>query len=120
MSGHERAAIERLLQAGGGNTWVTLADGNPQPRYAGYPVRFVQSMDATTGDASSKVGFLFGSLRKAVAFGQRRDFRVMVDPYTYSARNQVRLISHNRWGVNIHDVGTASAAGAIVALKFAA
>jgi HK97 family phage major capsid protein len=114
------AALERLMAAGGGNTMMTLASGLMVPSYMGAPVRFHQSMDATSSDASSKVGFIFGSLRQAVTLGQRAAFEIMADPYSDAAKNLVRLVSFNRWGVNIHDVGDSTSAGALVALKFAA
>jgi hypothetical protein len=51
-----------------------------------------------------------------VIFGDRRGMTMMVDPYSLSSYQQVKIISSERFDINCHGVGDSSAAGPIVAL----
>jgi HK97 family phage major capsid protein len=104
--------MRRLENAAGGNTNITVAGGPPMFMYDGYPVRIVKNMNSSTAsDITSGPLFLFGSLRQTVVLGTRKGMTLLVDPYTAAAQNMTRIISHERWGIAIHDVGTASVKG---------
>jgi HK97 family phage major capsid protein len=60
--------------------------------------------------------FLFGDLRMGVVFGDRRGMTMMIDPYSLSSYQQVKIINSERFDINCHGVGTTTAAGPVVAL----
>jgi HK97 family phage major capsid protein/HK97 family phage prohead protease len=105
----------RLTDAAGGNTKRDLGASMPE-QYGGYPIVTSPVMPTSTGDLSGVVMAIFGDLRLGVIFGDRRGMTMMVDPYSLSSYQQTKIISSERFDINCHGVGTASAAGPIVAL----
>ncbi len=83
------------------------ADG---PLFLGYPVRFVQQMAYTP--AINTVVALYGDLEKAATFGDRRQIRLMKDPYSLVTTGQVRLICFERFDLAVNNVGNASSVAA--------
>lgn len=105
----------RLTDAAGGNTKRDLGAMMPE-QYGGYGIETSPAMPTSTGDLSDVVMALFGDLRMGVIFGDRRGMTMMVDPYSLSSYQQTKIISSERFDINCHGVGTASATGPIVAL----
>lgn len=105
----------RLTDAAGGNTKRDLSAMMPE-QYGGYGIVTSPAMPTSTGDLSDVVMAIFGDLRMGVIFGDRRGMTMMVDPYSLSSYQQTKIISSERFDINCHGVGTASAAGPIVAL----
>jgi HK97 family phage major capsid protein len=105
----------RLADAAGGNRKSELAGSMPET-WAGYPVMTSASMPKVATTLDGLAILLFGDFRMGVIFGDRRGMTMMVDPYSLSSYQQVKIISSERFDINCHGVGDSSAAGPIVAL----
>lgn len=113
------AACGRLMDAAGGNTNVTLANGQPEMMFLGYPVTFVQVMPSTTGTLASTVIAYFGDLRLGASFGTRRASRVEVSVDRYFELDLIGIKTTERIAINIHERGDTIRTRPIVALKTA-
>jgi HK97 family phage major capsid protein len=116
--------VERLISAAGGNTWNILATGGPRRECLGYPIILCTKMPKT--NANSQIIALFGDLSLAADFGDRKQLSIaMSDSASVGGesvfeRNQIAIRATSRFDINVHDVGTATAAGPIVGLISAA
>jgi HK97 family phage major capsid protein len=114
------ASMARLLAAAGGNTVQILENGVSQVQFMGYPVIFTQVLtSALTSTASTIFGY-FGDLSMAAAMGSRSGIEIVSDSSRYFEFDQVAIRATTRFDVVVHETGTASACGPVVALKFAA
>jgi len=105
----------RLKDAAGGNSKQNLSEGEVDT-WAGYDIVTSPAMPKVLTDLSDVAMAIFGDLRMGVIFGDRRGIEVMVDPYSLSSYRQTKIISTERFDINVHGVGDASNAGPIVAL----
>jgi HK97 family phage major capsid protein len=112
------ASMGRLMDAAGGNAVADLGNG-PQLQFLGYPVRFTQCLPSTTGTLASTILMYFGDLRMAATMGTRRGVTVRTDESVLFASDQIAIRATQRLDINVHERGTVSAAGPIVALKTA-
>jgi HK97 family phage major capsid protein len=103
----------RLQFAAGGNAVSDLA-GMSQLQFMGYPVRLINAMPSAAA-TNVKVAF-FGDLAMAATMGTRRGVTLRADESIYFAQDALALRVTERFDINIHERGTASAAGPIVAL----
>jgi HK97 family phage major capsid protein len=99
-----------LLVAAGGNSISDLQKGAREQTFLGYPVEFVQVMPTVW--VANQIFALFGDLNLAASFGDRRKTTLFSDPYSLSANDQVQIRGTERFDINIHDVGNASATAA--------
>lgn len=109
-------SIQRLLDAVGGNSGMDVANGMPRT-FLGYPVVTSQVLYSGTGATGVVFGF-FGDLSMAAMLGRRRGMSMAVDNSVYFASDATAIRATERLDINVHDRGTASAAGALLALKF--
>ena len=109
-----------LMNAAGGNTNVTLADGVPVPMFLGFPVTFCQVMPSTTGASASTILAYFGDLRLGAAYGVRRSVRTEVSLDRYFENDLIGIKTTERIAINIHERGDTIRNRPIVALKTAA
>jgi HK97 family phage major capsid protein len=109
--------MARLMDAGGGNTNVTLADGSRQMMFLGYPVVFAQVLNAVTTAQTSTAIAAFGDLRLGTTLGNRRGVAVKVSDQRYLEYDQIGILGTQRVDINVHEKGTATAAGAVIVLK---
>ena len=108
-----------LMNAAGGNTNVTLSDGvRSRPMFMGYPVVFTQAMPSADVVSTNQV--YLGDLSQAVHLGVRTGLTVATDMSVYFASDQIGVRATERLAINVHERGTASAAGSIIALRTAA
>lgn len=107
----------RLLRASGGTTPAQAAGALPLA-YGGYPIKVTQVMPRT--DVNSQVLAVFGSMRKAVDFGDRRQTTISTSDQRYWDADQVGIRGTERFDINAHDLGDATNAGPLVALRAAA
>jgi HK97 family phage major capsid protein len=93
------------LEAGG--TLVT--DGAGGKTFLTYPVEIVQVMPRKS--AASQVPLLFGNLRQAARLGDRKAMTVAVSESnrTEFTEDLLSIRGIERFDVNVHDVGNASA-----------
>jgi len=108
--------MTRLAMAAAGNTTQALM-GNLEKNFGGYSVVLDQTLPAGLAtDYNDLAMAFFGDLSKAVVLGDRRGITMMADPYSLSSYRQVKLVFTERFDIVAHSLGTATAAGPIIAL----
>lgn len=118
--------MQRLELASGGVTSMEVREGSrkPRPLFLGYPVDFSQVMPSA--DVNSQVAATFGDHALAASFGDRQqDSIAFSDSATIGGesvfeRNQIAIRGTERFDINVHDLGTATAVGPVVGLISAA
>lgn len=111
------ASMLRLLDAAGGNTSAMLSAGAALS-FMGYPVVLSQVMNSTTTAQTSTDGLLyFGDLRQSAMLGTRLGISVDVNDSRYFEYDQLAIRGVQRFDINVHERGTASAAGSIIGLS---
>ncbi|MDH4139068.1 MAG: phage major capsid protein [Coriobacteriia bacterium] len=111
------ACLERLVYASGGVTARELKDGTATPTLLGYPVEYVQVMRKTfTADT---IQCLFGDLAMAAYFGDRRQTSIAFSDSALNAfeQDEVAVRGTERFDIKCANLGDATDAGPIVALK---
>jgi HK97 family phage major capsid protein len=98
----------------GGVSAAELAGGMAEARFMGYPVRFNNSM--RTAGSSNGVVALFGDMRLSTHYGIRQAIQVRASTDRYIEFDQTYFQAMCRFDVVTSDIGTASAAGPVVAL----
>ncbi|MFO0863537.1 MAG: phage major capsid protein [Gemmataceae bacterium] len=104
-----------IAMAGGGNT-VAQFEGGARQMFLGYPVNFVQCMDKVLTTDSGKIKAYLGDLSMASTVGTTRGFSVASDRSLYFLQRQVAVMGVQRADISVHEVGTATEAGPMVAL----
>jgi HK97 family phage major capsid protein len=108
------ASMQRLSNAVGGNSTVTIADGASQATFLGFPVVWCQGMESRLTGTTGGTFCYFGDLRQGVYFGERRGVSVAVDASRYFEQDSLAMRAIERIDLAVHDVGTATASGGIV------
>lgn len=114
------ASMLRLLDAAGGNTNATLSNGVSGATFLGYPVVFSQVLNSTLTTQTSTIVAYFGDLRLAAMFGDTKGVEISSDSSLYFKQNALAIRGIQRYDINVHDRGTASTGGALIAVKTAA
>jgi HK97 family phage major capsid protein len=119
--------MQRLNDAAGGNTMMDLAGPQPRSMYKGYPVNWTTGTTMLpVSDANSQIIALFGDMRMAADFGDRAGMSIaMSSEATVGSTSTFDTDSFairgvERFDINVHDVGTATAAGPVIGLISAA
>jgi HK97 family phage major capsid protein len=108
--------FRRLAAAAGGNTIQTLS-GDLSYAWAGKPIVISQKLPAQTASNSGQIVAYYGDLSKAVAFGDRRQVMVKRSDERYFDTDQIGIMGTERFDIVVHDVGTSTVAGPLIALK---
>jgi len=108
------STIGRLQMAAGGNTVSDLGSG-PVLQFLGYPVRFIQTLPSAAA-TGTKIAY-FGDLAMAATMGTRRGVTLRADESVYFAQDALALRVTERFDINVHERGTASAAGPMVMVQ---
>lgn len=111
------ASMMRLADAAGGNTTVDLASGPSRREFLGYPVVVSQVLNKTLGAEVSTIKAIFGDLRMGAKLGNRRGMAIAMSDQRYFELDQLAIRGTSRFDINVHERGTATEAGALVALK---
>lgn len=110
-------AMVRLANAAGGNTISNIEAGPTGLSFMGYPVVLVNALpSALTTLASTVVGF-FGDLAMTATMGSKSGISIVSDSSRYFEFDQIAVRCTQRYDIVVHEVGTASAAGPMIALK---
>jgi HK97 family phage major capsid protein len=118
------STMQRLETAAGGNTIRDIQGGTSNVLFLGYPVVWTEVLP--TSDANSQIAALFGDLRLAADYGDRQATTIAISDSATIGTTSVfesdekALRWTERWDINVHDVGTATAAGPVVGLIVAA
>lgn len=110
-------SMRRLMDAAGGVTMAELADGQRVPMFLGYPVRFVNALPKALSSTTSTILAYFGDLAMAAQLGNRRGLSIAISDQRYFEFDQLAIRGIERVDVVVHSKGTATEAGAIIALK---
>lgn len=114
------ASMMRLADAAGGNTKEDI-EGGHRNTFLGYPVVFSQTLNKNLDDRTSEILLLLGDLSMAATMGDRRTLTVEADGGgKYFEKRQTAILGVERFDINVHDLGDATNAGPIVAMKSAA
>ena len=91
------------------------------PTYLGFPIVISQKLPLVTTSLANKAMLFFGDMKRAVAFGSRRELALRtITESSLTQLDQVFLMGTERVDIVCGDVGDANAAGAMVALFAAA
>ena len=101
----------------GGNTGDNVAAGFGE-QFLGYPVRLVHSLESGLTGTTGKVAALFGDLSQAATFGERRAVSIRTASERYIEFDQTLTFATTRNAMVVHDLGSTTKAGPVVALKF--
>jgi len=108
--------LQRLAAGQGGSTGAELTNGLAK-QFLGFDVALSQKMPKVTTALDEVVVFLFGDLSMAVTMGVRAELTVRVSDQRYFEYRQIGILSSERFDINVHDIGSASAAGPLVGLR---
>ncbi len=101
----------------GGNSTDNVAAGFGET-FLGYRVRLVHSMESGLTGTTGKVAALFGDLSQAATFGERRAISIKTASERYVEYDQTLTFATTRNAMVVHDLGSTTKAGPVVALKF--
>lgn len=113
--------MQRVALAAGGVTAREINDGMATLMFLGYPVRISQKMPST--EANSQVCALLGDFTLGASFGDRSTDTIAFSDSAYVGsesvfeRDEIAVRGTERFDINVHDVGSSSAAGPIVGLQ---
>ena len=109
------ASMEMLQVAAGGNTVSDVASGG-KPMFLGSPVVKSQVLPTTLAAQVSTIVAYYGDLAMATTMGTRRAMRIDADSSYYFNQDAIAVRCTERYDIVVHEPGTASVAGPIVAL----
>ena len=110
----------RLAYSSGGVSGAELLSGSMARQFLSYPVELTESMP--TSEANSQICCLFGNLAQAATLGGKGGIAIQTSAdATVGSTNMfdtdsLAIRGVERFDINVHDVGTASAAGPVVGL----
>jgi len=108
--------FDRVKAAGGGNTISDLQSRTRQ-NFLGDDVYTSTAMPkGASTDYTSKVMALYGDFSQSSSFGDRRGIMVEVLRERYAEKLQLGVLSHERFHVINHDLGSTTDAGPVAAL----
>ena len=91
-------------------------EGRLMNEYLGDEVVLTEAMPTAITDISDTAMLVYGDLNMGVTFGDRQGFEIQVLRERYAEYRQIGIQAVERFDINVHGVGDASAAGPIVAL----
>ena len=109
----------RLAMASGGNTRADVAGGFDL-QFLGFPVVLAHPMVSDLTGTGGKCLALFGDLSQAATYGDRRTVSIKTASERYIEFDQTATFATVRNAIVVHDLGSNTVAGPMVALKAAA
>lgn len=111
------SSMLRLMISTAGNNAADVA-GGAGLQFLGFPVVLVHPLESGLGVNTGKIACLFGDLSQACTYGVRREISVKTDSSRFIEFDQLLTFATSRVAVVAHDLGSATVAGPVVALKF--
>jgi HK97 family phage major capsid protein len=110
--------FDRLASAAGGNTMEIIA-GAPRAAYLGHEIVTSQVLPIGTLATvyNGLLMLMFGDLRKAAVFGDRREITIALSTDVHFAEDEIAIKATERFDISVHDLGDGTTAGPLVALK---
>jgi HK97 family phage major capsid protein len=109
--------MQRLANAAGGVTMAEIAGGMSRS-FLGYPVVVSQVLESRLTGTTGLRACYFGDLSMGSYLGTRRGISIALDSSRYFELDQVAIKATQRFDINVHDRGTASASGGLIGLVF--
>ncbi|MDK1104218.1 MAG: phage major capsid protein, partial [Actinomycetota bacterium] len=106
----------RLLRAAGGVQLAALAGAIPL-FYGGAPVVISQKMPKVTTALNQVVVFIYGNMRQAVTFADRRGITVALDTSVKFISDQIAIKASERFDIKVHSIGDGTNAGPLFGLR---
>lgn len=114
-AGYGSSMLRLAMSAGGVST--QNIEGGFGNTFLGFPVRMVHSMESNLTGTANKVLALFGDLSQAATFGERRAVSIKTASERYIEYDQTLTFATTRVAMVVHDLGSTTVAGPIVALR---
>lgn len=114
-AGYGSSMLRLAMSAGGVST--QNIEGGFGNTFLGFPVRLVHSMESDLTGTAGEVLALFGDLSQAATFGERRAVNIRTASERYIEYDQTLTFATTRVAMVVHDLGSTTVAGPIVALK---
>jgi len=108
------ASMQRLADAVGGNTNMTIANGPSMVSFLGFPVVWSQVLESRLTGTTGGTFCFFGDLREGVYLGSRKNITLAIDSSRYFEQDSIALRATQRYDIRCFDVGTASVSGGII------
>jgi HK97 family phage major capsid protein len=109
--------FDRLgLVQGGVTLRETLTDGGYVKTFLGFPIITSNAMNSTNEAGADKIDILFGDLSRAAVVGRRLDPEIMSSEQVGFLENAIWMRGILRHDIVVHDLGTTTARGPIIAL----
>lgn len=112
------SSMLRLMMAASGNNRADVAAG-ANLQFLGFDVVLVHPLESALTSTTGKVACLFGDLSQAATMGIRREVSIKTDASRFIEYDQLLTFATARMASVAHDLGSTTAAGPMVALKFA-
>jgi len=109
-------SMARLADAAGGNTVGDVEGGPSQRMFLGIPVEFSQVLPTASAATVDTHLCYVGNLSMGVLLGNRRGISVVADESFYFSQDAIAIRATERYDINVHERGTSSLGGAIIAL----
>lgn len=100
----------------GGVTWRETLDNGLVPYFMGIPIVLNNIMNSTSSTGTNTVDFIVGDFSKCAVLGDRVGIEMEADTSVGFTSYSVYIRAVIRHDIAVHDVGTSSVAGPIVAL----
>ena len=111
-------SMMRLAFATGAQSIAEWIAGVPKYAFLGYPVVISQVLRQALGAAATgDTMYLFGDLQMAATMGVRRQITLAVSDERYFENDQLAIRATERFDINVHERGTAAAAGPILSAE---
>lgn len=114
-AGYGSSMLRLAMSAGGVST--QNIEGGFGNTFLGFPVRLVHSMESDLTGTAGEVLALFGDLSQAATFGERRAVNIRTASERYIEYDQTLTFATTRVAMVVHDLGSTTVAGPVVALK---
>lgn len=106
----------RLSLGQGGSNAVEMVNGVPMFRFMGYPVVMNEIVNAAGTDSANTIDCYFGDFSRASVIGDRMTFEFDTDDSIGFDSYSIAIRGVERYHIVVHDVGSASSPGPVVAL----
>jgi HK97 family phage major capsid protein len=111
------SSMLRLMVSNAGNNAADIA-GGANLQFLGFPVVLCHPLQSALTGTTGTVACLFGDMSQAATYGERRGVTIKTDASRFIEYDQTLTFATARVAMVAHDLGSATKAGPVVALKF--
>ena len=111
------SSMLRLMVTNAGNNAADIA-GGANLQFLGFPVVLCHPLQSALTGTTGTVACLFGDMSQAATYGERRGVTIKTDTSRFIEYDQTLTFATSRVAMVAHDLGSATKAGPVCALKF--